>query len=315
MYANFGEKTKDKRKISMFLTIKEAIYSYKNGCKAKCEMSAGLTLGKAFFAGMMIGLGAAGSSVAAHNIANVGIARLIAAVVFPVGLMMVILMGAELFTGDCLLAIGLPEKDISVSQFIRTLVLVYFGNLIGGVVLSGLIVMSGQLDYSGGLLGAYTIKVALGKVGLTPMKALCSGILCNVLVCAAVIMAVCAKDVTGKLLVSFFVIMLFVTAGFEHCVANMYYITAGLMAKANPTYVSVAMDTYGLGADQLSMLNLKNMIVNNLIPVTIGNIIGGSCFVGLPFYFFNKNKAEAKVIKEENKISELRNDFTPGIAR
>lgn len=275
----------------MLLTIKEAIYTYKNGCKGKCTMSAGLTLGKSFFAGLMIGLGAAGSSVAAHNIANVGLARFIAAVVFPVGLMMVILMGAELFTGDCLLAIGLPEKDITIWQFVRTLVLVYLGNLVGGVILSALIVMSGQLDYSGGMLGAYTIKVALGKVGLTPMKAISSGILCNILVCAAVIMAVCAKDVTGKLLVSFFVIMLFVTAGYEHCVANMYYITAGLMAKANPSYVAAAMEAYGLSVEQLDLLNVRNMIVNNLIPVTIGNIIGGACFVGLPFYFFNKNKA------------------------
>ena len=277
----------------MFLTIKEAVETYKNGCKGKCSMSAGLTLGKSFFAGMMIGLGAAGSSVAAHNIGNVGLARLVAAAVFPVGLMMVILMGAELFTGDCLLAIGLPEKNISKMEFTRALVLVYIGNLIGGIVLSALVVMSGQLDYSNGLLGAYTIKVALGKVGLTPVKAISSGILCNVLVCAAVIMAVCAKDVTGKLFVSFFVIMLFVTSGYEHCVANMYYITAGLMAKANPAYVSAAIENYGLTIEQLDALNIKNMIVNNLIPVTIGNIIGGSCFVGLPFYYFNKNR-EAK---------------------
>ena len=276
----------------MYLSIKDAVTAYKDGCKAKCEMSTGLTLGKAFFAGMMIGLGAAGSSVAAHNIANVGVARLVAAVVFPVGLMMVILMGAELFTGDCLLAVGLPEKNISPLQFIRTLVLVYLGNLIGGVVLSWMIIASGQLDYTSGLLGAYTIKVALAKSTLTFGKALTSGILCNILVCAAVIMAVCAKDVTGKLFVSFFVIMLFVTSGFEHCVANMYYITAGLMAKANPTYVSVAMETYGITADQLSMLNIGNMIVKNLIPVTIGNIIGGSCFIGLPFYYFNRTKVK-----------------------
>lgn len=276
----------------MFLSIKEAINTYKNGCKSKCEMSVGLTVGKSIFAGIMIGLGAAGSSVAAHTIVNVGVARLTAAVVFPVGLMMVILMGAELFTGDCLLAIGLPEKDISVWQFIRTLALVYIGNLIGGVILSVLVVVSGQLDYSQGLLGAYTIKVALGKVGLTPMKSICSGILCNILVCAAVIMAVCAKDITGKLLVSFFVIMLFVTSGYEHCVANMYYITAGILAKANPTYVAVALEKYEIGMEQLGLLNVKTMIVNNLIPVTIGNIIGGSCLVGLPFYYFNKGKKD-----------------------
>lgn len=274
----------------MFLTIKEAVNTYKNGCKGKCETSTGILLGKSFFAGMMIGLGAAGSSVAAHNIGNVGLARLVAATVFPVGLMMVILMGAELFTGDCLLAIGLPEKDITLSQFVKTLIFVYLGNFVGGIILSILIVLSGQLDYSSGLLGAYTIKVALGKVALSPVKAISSGILCNILVCAAVIMAVCAKDITGKLLVSFFVIMLFVTAGYEHCVANMYYITAGLMAKMNPAYVSVAAEQYDITASQLAMLNIKNMIVNNLIPVTTGNIIGGSCFVGLPFYYFNRSK-------------------------
>lgn len=276
----------------MILSIKEAIYAYKNGCKGKCEMSALMTIGKSIFSGLMIGLGAAGSSVAAHNISNVGVARLTAAVVFPVGLMMVILMGAELFTGDCLLAIGLPEKDISFGRFARTLALVYFGNLIGGVILSGLVVLSGQLDYSKGLLGAYTIKVALAKVTLSPIKGISSGILCNILVCAAVIMAVCAKDVSGKLLVSFFVIMLFVTSGFEHCVANMYYITAGLMAKMNPTYVSVAMEQYGLQMEQIDMLTIKSMLVNNLIPVTIGNIVGGSCFIGLPFYYFNRNRSE-----------------------
>lgn len=298
----------------MYLSIKEAITTYKNGCKAKCEMSAGLTLGKAFFAGMMIGLGAAGSSVAAHNISNVGVARLIAAVVFPVGLMMVILMGAELFTGDCLLAIGLPEKNISPLQFIRTLLLVYLGNLIGGVALSFMICESGQLDYSGGLLGAYTIKVALAKACLSPSKALISGILCNILVCAAVIMAVCAKDVSGKLLVSFFVIMLFVTAGFEHCVANMYYLTAGFLAKANPDYVAVAMETYGITAEQLSLLNIGNIIVRNLIPVTIGNIIGGSCFVGLPFYYFNRTRVDKEEKKEETAHDNIRNDYAPGIA-
>lgn len=274
----------------MFFTIKEAINVYKSGCKGKCETPMCILIGKSIFAGMMIGMGAAGSSVAAHNIANVGLARLVAATVFPVGLMMVILMGTELFTGDCLLAIGIPEKDITIGQFAKTLFWVYIGNLIGGIIVSLLVILSGQLDYSGGLLGAYTIKVALSKVGLSPVKAISSGILCNILVCAAVIMAVCAKDITGKLMVSFFVIMLFVTAGYEHCVANMYYITAGIMAKMNPAYVQVAAEQYGITASQMAMLNIKCMIVNNLIPVTIGNIIGGSCFIGLPFYFFNKDR-------------------------
>lgn len=298
----------------MTLSIKDAIASYKNGCKSKCGMSCGLTISKSIFAGLMIGLGAAASSVAAHNISNVGVARLIAACVFPVGLMMVILMGAELFTGDCLIVVGLPEKEVTPVQVVRTLALVYLGNLIGGILLSGLIVMSGQLDYSNGLLGAYTIKVALGKVCLSPEKAITSGILCNVLVCAAVVMALCAKDVAGKLLVSFFVIMLFVTAGFEHCVANMYYITAGLMAKANPAYVAAAMEQYGLQSDQIEFLNITSMIVKNLIPVTIGNIIGGSGVIGLSFYYMNRDKEELAMLKEGTN-AQLCNDYASGAAR
>lgn len=299
----------------MYLSVKEAVDVYRKGCYAKCTASTDSIIVKSILAGMMIGMGAAASSVAAHSITNVGLARLAAAVVFPVGLMMVILLGAELFTGDCLMAVGLPEKDITPFQFIRMLVLVYFGNLIGGLILSGLVVLSGQLDYSGGNLGAYTIKVALGKVLLTLDKAVTSGILCNILVCAAVLMAICAKDIAGKLLVSFFVIMLFVTAGFEHCVANMYYITAGLMAKMNPSYVKAAMETYGIQSNQLELLNIHNMVVNNLIPVTIGNIIGGTFFIGLPIYYLNRNKATVKKTKEEIEHGKSYNDYVSGIAR
>lgn len=299
----------------MFYSPKEAIEIYKNGCPNKCAMSNGRVIGKAILAGMMIAMGAAGSSVAAHSIADVGLARLIAAVVFPVGLMMVILMGAELFTGDCLMVAGLPEKDITPAQFIKMLVLVYIGNFIGGIATSALVILSGQLDYTGGRLGAYTIKVALAKATISPSKAVASGILCNILVCAAVLMAICAKDVTGKLLVSFFVIMLFVTAGYEHCVANMYYITAGLMAKLNPSYVAVAAEVYGIDASKLEMLSIGNMLVKNLIPVTIGNIIGGSCCVGLPIYYLNCNKVTVEKTTEVREHGKFGNDIVPGVAR
>ena len=183
----------------MHLSVKEALEVYRNGCKAKCEMPTGRIIGKSVLAGMMIAMGAAASSVAAHSITNVGLSRLAASVVFPVGLMMVILLGAELFTGDCLLVIGLPERDITPLQFVRMLAMVFFGNLLGGVLLSVLVSMSGQLDYSGGMLGAYTIKVALGKAMLTPAKAVTSGILCNILVCAAVLMALFSKSSAATL--------------------------------------------------------------------------------------------------------------------
>ncbi len=254
------------------------------------KLSGGNLFGKAILAGMMIAMGAAISSVAAHSISNVGLARLAAAVVFPVGLMMVVLLGAELFTGDCLAAMSVMDKKQKVRDVVRLLVLVYLGNFVGAVATAFLIYGSGQLDYSSGLLGAYTIKVAVGKVNLSFLQCIVSGILCNILVCAAVLMAGCAKDVTGKLLACFFVIMLFVTGGFEHCVANMYYITAGIIAAHNPQYIDMAQNAYDFTVEQLETLNIVNYLFGNLLPVTIGNIVGGIACVGAPLLYLNSDK-------------------------
>jgi formate/nitrite transporter FocA (FNT family) len=150
--------------------------------------------------------------------------------------------------------------------------------------------LSGQWDYSAGLLGAYTIKVALGKVNMSFVQAIVSGTLCNILVSGAVVMAMCAKDVTGKLLAICFVIMLFVTGGFEHCVANMYYITAGMIAAADPEYAQLAMEAFGVTADYLNTLTVGNFLFTNLLPVTLGNIIGGSLCIGAPLYYLNRKK-------------------------
>ncbi len=276
----------------MFLTPKETVETYINGSVTKTKMSVLKVIGKSIFAGMMIAMGAACSNVAVHSIDNVGVARLVAGCVFPVGLMMVIIMGAELFTGDCLMIMAVTDKKIKAWQFVKMLVLVYIGNFIGGFLTAGTMYLSGQFNYSAGRLGAYTIKVALGKATLTPVQGIASGILCNILVCAAVVVAMASKDVTGKLLASFFVIMPFVTGGFEHCVANMYYITAGLFAKLDPAYVEAADKIYGLS--DLSALGIKGFLVDNLIPVTIGNIIGGSICIGLPMFLLNYKEKKAK---------------------
>ena len=273
-----------------YLTIKDAVAKYIEGCEAKRSSSALKILFKAVLAGFMIGLGAVAGNVAAHNISNVGVARLVAGCVFPVGLMMVILLGAELFTGDCLVAMSVFGKNQKLGFFVKLLVIVYIGNFIGSLILAAMVAVSGQFDYSSGLLGAYTIKVALSKVGISFDQGIISGVLCNFLVCAAVVMATCAKDVTGKLLSSFFAIMLFVTAGFEHCVANMYYIPAGILAALNPAYSQLAVSTYGITEQQLASLNIQNLFITNLLPVTIGNIIGGIVFVALPLYYLNKTK-------------------------
>ncbi len=273
-----------------FLSVKEVLIEYIEGCQAKVEMSSNQLFGKAILAGAMIGMGAAASSVAAHTIPDVGVARLAAAVVFPVGLMMVILLGAELFTGDCLAAMSVLDGKQKIRDIMRLLFIVYIGNFLGATLLAFLVSMSGQLDYSAGMLGAYTIKVALGKVNISFTQGVVSGILCNILVCAAVLMAMCAKDITGKLIAVFFSIMLFVTAGFEHCVANMYYITAGILAKNIPEYTNLAMQEYGYTLEQMNNLNYISYVFSNLLPVTIGNILGGIVFVGVPMLGLNTDK-------------------------
>ncbi|MCD8327328.1 MAG: formate/nitrite transporter family protein [Lachnospiraceae bacterium] len=253
--------------------------------KASLSLRRMIVLG--MLAGAFIALGGAASSTAAFGIDNTGIQRLVTGVVFPVGLMMTVFGGAELFTGNCLIEIAVLEKKINVKQLIRNLTVVYFSNLVGSLLIDALLYFSGNLDLGSDLLGAYAIKLAVSKVSITPVKALTSGILCNVLVCVAILMAASATDAIGKLFSAFFPIFGFVICGFEHCVANMFYIPIGIMAASNPTYVSLAQTAYGLTAEQISSLTVLNSL-NNFIPVTIGNLIGGIVLVSLPCYLVQK---------------------------
>ena len=219
-------------------------------------------------AGAFIAFGGAASDVAMHGVADVGLARVVAGVIFPVGLMLVVFTGSELFTGNCLMII--PT--------------VYISNFVGAMIIDLLIFFSGQLNYSNGGLGAFTIKVALAKTTINPVTAIISGILCNILVCLAIVMATGATDAIGKIFGVFFPICAFVVCGFEHCVANMVYIPTGVMAAMTPEYVAKAQELYGITAQQCQ--NLANLSgCESLLFVTIGNIIGGMVFVGLPLYF------------------------------
>lgn len=235
-------------------------------------------------AGMLIGAGAMASSVAIHDISNTGIARLVAGLVFPIGFVMMVLFGGELFTGACLMIIGVLKWRYKVSDMIRVLIVVFISNLIGGILFAILVAFSGQFKYSDGLMGAFTIKLALSKANIPFGSALISGILCNFFVCLGVVMAGLSKDISGKVLASFLPIMTFVTGGFEHCVANMFYIPAGIFAAGNSKYAEVAMTKYGITAEKLATLNWKNFLLTNELPVTIGNIIGGMLFIGVVMY-------------------------------
>lgn len=257
--------------------------------KAKLSLLKCILLG--IMAGGFIAFGGASSNAAIHDIANQGLAKTLAGCIFPVGLMMIVFVGGELFTGDCLMIAGVCDKKFSVLDMVKTLVIVFFSNMVGAVIIAALVYYSGLLDYTGGKLGAFTIKVALGKTTIAPFKAICSGILCNVLVCIAVLMATAAKDIVGKVWGIFFPIWAFVIGGWEHCVANMFYIPAGIIASANANYVAKAEEIYGITADQIAANVNIGGFISNLIPVTIGNILGGMVFVALPLYAIHKSKA------------------------
>ena len=248
----------------------------------------------AFFAGAFIAFAAVGSNTAAYNLLDkpetYGLGRVLAGAVFATGLMIVIIAGAELFTGNNLIIVAALDRRVTVKQMLTNWFFAYLGNLLGSIFIAWMISQSGLLNYSGGLLGGITIRIAAGKTALSFFPAFLLGVMCNWLVCLAVWMSFGAKDIIGKAMTIFFVICLFVTSGFEHSIANMYYIPAGIFAKVNPDWVAKA----GRTAEQLASLNWGTFITKNLIPVTLGNIVGGAGLVGFLYWLAlgKRKKAE-----------------------
>ena len=250
----------------------EVIQAYSAAGAKKCNKSALSAFLLAIIAGAMIAFAGAATNTAAHTASSVGAIRTICAVFFPFGLGMVVLMGAELFTGNCLIAISVLEKTATVSGMLRNWIIVYLGNFVGSLLVAAGCAYFGQLDFSAGGLAVFTMKLAAGKCALSFGNGVVLGIFCNVLVCLGVLLAMTAKDTTGKILGAFLPVALFVLCGFEHSIANMYYVPAGIFAKSIPAYAALAAEA---GLD-LSALTWGNFFLRNLLPVTIGNIIGGA---------------------------------------
>ena len=163
---------------------------------------------------------------------------------------------------------------------LRNWAIVYLSNFAGALLVAAGCAFFGQLNYSGGLLAVFTMKLAAGKCALPFQNAFVLAILCNLLVCLGVILAMTAKDTAGRFIGAFLPVCYFVICGFEHCVANMYYIPAGLMAKAVPAYAQLAAE---MGVD-LSALTVDGFLIGNLLPVTLGNIVGGAGIAALLWY-------------------------------
>ncbi len=205
-------------------------------------------------AGLYIGMGGHFSLVALAS----GMGRIAAGVVFSFGLILVVIAGAELFTGNVTIMVGVLSRVITKRSMVKNWTIVYIGNLAGSLFLAWLVYRAGLLGHAGALngLGVFAAEVAENKIAIPFMQAFIRGILCNILVILAIIMSIMAKDLTSKILCIIFPITCFVACGFEHSVANMYLIPIGLFAEGLALYEMSAM-------------------FRNIVPVTLGNIIGG----------------------------------------
>lgn len=244
-------------------------------------------------AGAYIAFAAEGSNMAAFNLfANpetYGLGKVLAGAVFGTGLMLVILAGGELFTGNTMILAGVLDGKVKLRDMFKNWFFVFIGNFVGAVLIAYMMVHSGLFNSGANTLGGVTIKIASYKVGLPFISAFYLGIMCNMLVCLAVWMAYGAKDMIGKIFAIFFPIWLFITSGFEHSIANMFYIPAGILAKTNSNWRAAS----HINPAILANLNWHTFIINNLVPVTLGNIVGGAVFVaGIYWFVFIKNDSD-----------------------
>ena len=227
----------------------------------------------AMLAGAFIGLGAMYFSVVrADPTLGFATAQVLGGVVFSLGLLLVVVAGAELFTGNNLLAMAWADGKISTPELLRNWTIVCLGNLVGAVGLAALVFLSGHPAANGGAVAETTMKIATAKVELGFVEAFFRGMLCNVLVCMAVWMAIAGRSVADKAVAIVLPISAFVAAGFEHSVANMYFIPLAMMLQASGS-LAEAWPTITLGG-----------FVGNLVPVILGNLVGGSVLVGLVYW-------------------------------
>lgn len=249
---------------------------------AKANFRKSKTFVLAIAAGALIAFGAQVSLnvMTGTEAVSWGFAKLIGAMTFATGLMMVVLTGAELFTGNVMMTFSVIEKKTSLAKLLRNWTIVYIGNFVGSVILATIIYFTGCSHNSHEALGVLGLTTAYTKVNLTFVEAFTRGILCNWLVCLAIWMASSSRHVIGKIFAIFFPITTFVASGYEHSIANMYFISNGLFLKATPAIAAAS----GLSAEQLATLNIKSFLLGNLLPVTLGNMVGAFVFVVLLFW-------------------------------
>jgi formate transporter len=241
-------------------------------------------LALSILAGSFIALGAIFATVALTGTSGIpwGWSRIIAGAVFSLGLVLVVVGGAELFTGNNLVVMAWFDRRFSAMKLLRSWGIVYIGNFVGAVFTAVFIFLSKEYTFSSGAVGVTALNIGLAKVNLGFFQAFMLGVLCNALVCLAVWLSYSARTVTDKVLAIVFPISAFVAAGFEHCIANMYFIPTALFIKtwASPSF----WQTTGLNPAAYNSLTWGSFFYNNLLPVTIGNVFGGVVLVGAIYW-------------------------------
>jgi formate transporter len=283
--------------IDALLPADMAVRAEQAGIK-KANMDFMRTFALAILAGAFIALGAIFSTTVSAGSMSIssadgatafstglpyGVVRLLAGLAFSLGLILVIVAGAELFTGNNLIVMAWAGRKVSTLRLLRNWVIVWVGNFVGSLMTVGLMLATGQYKFGSGAVGVAALSTANAKAGLGFFQALALGIMCNALVCLAVWLCYSARSTTDRILAIIPPIAAFVAAGFEHSVANMYFIPMGLFVKAGApgSFWTAIHETAGDYAD----LTWGNFFLNNLIPVTIGNIIGGAALVGAVYWF------------------------------
>jgi len=272
------------------MNFKSPVELAKSACsasKAKSSWTVTQMLLLGTLAGAYIAFAGFLSTVVTQDMAKymgVGFTKFMGGSVFSVGLMLVVVAGAELFTGNCMMPLGYFAGCTPMKGILRNWFWVYIANFIGSILIAFFIYNSGLWN---GAVGVNALKIAAGKMSLPFGQAFFRGILCNWIVVLAVWMSMAATDVIGKLFACFFPIMLFVASGFEHSIANMYFMAMGLFVKGSDAIIAAA----NLPEAKLAAVNMGGFF-HNLIPVTIGNMVGGILFVAVFYYAVFKTKLE-----------------------
>jgi formate/nitrite transporter len=266
----------------------------KTVCVKKANAHTGYLIVLGFLAGAFIAFGGLIAILASFESAKfvgTGLSKIIGGAVFSVGLMMVVIGGAELFTGNNLIVLSTLSGEVKWGKLIRNWIIVFFANFAGALFVAWLYYQTGLWKTVGleatdtlHVLGLNALKTAVMKVNLTFMEGFTRGVFCNWIVCMAVWMAAGAKDIIGKVFAIFFPIMTFVALGFEHSIANMFFIPLGIFLANAPQFVGKLVPDI-FSAEKMANLNINGLLMKNLLPVTLGNIIGGAFFVGFLYWF------------------------------